>query len=309
MSMSTKKKGMKKMQNNPSIIDLWEKKMETLSPLIYTGDLKAEFIDAYVSDHEIIDSIIVNKYHSRVAKTSKESSWNNLTRAFLYSKKYMLETLYKTMFYEYDPLENFNAHEEETTENDNTRIDDFVKGALSSNGSSITGSQELTESYNKGETQQHTKSGSHIDNITTNGNNSTNDSTTSNVAPYEDSSQHPKEWVQKNVNGNNSGTQMNSYGDHITEINDSPRHDTQTTNAGQRHDTFEHHEGTRSDSGTKVEDLYQRRVLNRAGNLGVTTSQQMLVSEREDAAPFDFWKIFAREFVAFCCLPYCEGVY
>lgn len=286
---------------NPTITEIWLQKMETSEPIVYTGNLTAEFITAYKKDFETIDAIIANKFGSRVTKTGRNiKSWNSLTQSFIYSKKYMLETLYKTMFFEYKPLENYSMNEVETIKGDNTIIDNFVKGSQKNVSKLTTGAQEQREKFDKGETQQHTKSGSHIDQFT----NNNQDNTVSNVAPYEDSSQHPKDWVNKNVNG----SQTNSYGDHITEVNESPRHDLTTINSGERNDNAETTEGQRSDDDTKIEDLYTKRELNKGGNAGVTTSQQMLVSEREDAAPFDFWYRFAQELVYFCCIPLCKGV-
>lgn len=278
---------------NPTINEMIIKKSEIGEPLIYSNAITAEFLDAYKKDYEIIDNIIGTKFGERVIKVETIPAWNVLTRSFVYSKKYMLDTLYKTMFYEYNPLENYNAHEEETTTGDNTIIDDFTKGEMVTNSELNTGQSHTHEKTDFGETKTNTKDGSHIDTMGTN--------TVSNVAPYEDSSMHPKEHVDSNT--------VNQYGDHIISTDNSPQHNTNDVTTDAKSDTSKTTEGRRSDTGTKVEDLSTKRVLDRSGNIGVTTSQQMLVSEREDAARFDFWYIFAQELVYFCCKPLCDPVY
>lgn len=277
---------------NPTINEMINKKAETNEPLIYHNAIKADFLDAYDKDYGIIDNIISTKFGDRRVKTESIPAWNVLTRSFVYSKKYMLETLYKTLFLEYNPLENYNGHEEETVTGDNTIIDDFTKGEMITNSELNTGGSHTHEATDLGETKTNTKDGSHIDTLGTN--------TVNNVAPYEDSSMHPKDWSDINT--------VNRYGDHIVSTDNSPQHNTSDIVTDAKKDTSKVTEGRRADSGTKVEDLKTTRVLDRAGNLGVTTSQQMLKSEREDAAPFDFWYIFAQELVYFCCEPLCEPV-
>lgn len=103
-----------------------------------------------------------------------------------------------------------------------------------------------------------------------------------------------KNTVTNNVSNSGSVTEQNTafnsgLADHAKEIS---VNDTITNGSGST---------TEKESGTSKRDLKHKRTGRAHGNIGVTTSQQMIQSERE-VAMFNIYDIIAENFVENFCL-------
>lgn len=171
------------------------------------------------------------------------------------SFRYKYKTLIETVTVEYDPIENFNGMEEETT----------IRGGYD-------GTENPTVYKNK------TKSGER--NVTsTVGETSTTvnygaATVTDKVSP--DASEN---WRNKN-----QSSSMPHADDTITDA----RTDTQKADA--------------AEDVAELDPTITVHKLKRHGNLGVTTTQQMLKSSREDIANFSIADEMAKDFVHLFCL-------
>lgn len=173
----------------------------------------------------------------------------NLVDAVLTEKKYEIDTLYNTTILEYNPIENYNSTEKETT--------------------TLSGSEIDTKSGS----ETHTRTG--------------NDSTTytggTTTTPTGSTSVTRKE------------TAFNEPSDLATSSQDVTSYDGMSTSEvyNNRADTNSHDETeTATYNNLKNERTFNNRknerTFERKGNIGVTTSQQMLEQER-NIALFSVW--------------------
>lgn len=158
------------------------------------------------------------------------------------SLKYTIDKLYATLSLEYNPIENYDRHENWT----DTRTPD------------------LTTEYNGGDTL--TMAGGET----------------------EAREQHS---IERQVSADNTGAYFPSE----KTIEDP---DTTTTTFNGRTDTRVYNDRTDKQTGTD-ENKHEGRVH---GNIGVTTSQQMIQSERDDVAYYNFIDDVARMYGEKLCI-------
>ena len=158
------------------------------------------------------------------------------------SLKYTIDKLYATLSLEYDPIENYDRHENWT----DTRTPD------------------LTTEYNGGDT------------LTMTG------------GETEAREQHS---IERQVSADNTG----SYFPSEKTIEDP---DTTTQTYNNRSDTRVYNNRTDVQTGTD-ENKHEGRIH---GNIGVTTSQQMIQSERDDVAYYNFIDDVARLYGEKLCI-------
>lgn len=177
----------------------------------------------------------------------------NLVDAVLTEKKYEIDTLYNTTILEYNPIENYNSTETETTTLSGSEID--------------------------------TKSGSETHERT--GNDSTTYAGGTTTTPTGSTSVTRKE------------TAFNEPADLATSSQDVTSYEGMSTSEffNDRKDTNSHAENeTATYNNLKNEHIFNNRknerTFERKGNIGVTTSQQMLEQERSIAL-FSVWQHIA----------------
>ena len=210
------------------------------------------------------------------------------------SRKYTWGKLYETTLLEYNPIENYSMTEREnaTTESTNTQgaqtnTDTNDYGAISVAKSEILGAQTNTETATMGEQAKLTTM-----NI---GEQVTEGSTINETAPY---SSEGYQSDTKSIDSVTSGAKSDSTQEHndaYTNTNEQTfgaKDNTYTTTTDGRKDILKKEIGSKSDTNNSTNN----RELTRSGNIGVTTSQQMLESERQ-VAMFNFVQIVAREVV------------
>lgn len=230
--------------------------------------------DAVVEKPSILQQAIVNWY---------------------WSHKYQYETLYNTTLLKYEPLQNYDRTEETEDTTNRTGAHDTTYGSRTdtstANNTTSVGAQE-----NSNTDKEVTEIGT-IKTIT--------DSATSKkgsevsekeVAPYDSETYYNQEKDTLTYNNrndeNNSTTTTNSRTDSRTNNNTETlgaREDSATSSTSNNY-------GEHTDATSKNEDETYKHKSRMYGNIGVTTSQQMLEAERE-VAYFNFVSIVAHDII------------
>lgn len=234
---------------------------------------------------------------------------------------YKYATLLATEGFEYNPIENYNMIEEET--NGHTKGQQINSDLL---GHSVTRTfaDTNTQTLNNSDTLTHNNSdtltlntsdartsGATISGSSTATEGARTDTDSKSVYGYNSNAAVPSEsgqavkGSQENTGSSSStssgsdtllrtGTETTAHSGTETTAHSGTVADAHTgTIADAYTGTDTHTEGSRTDSGT--------RSLTRSGNIGVTTSQQMIQSERE-VANFSFLGVLTSDLVNSFCL-------
>lgn len=228
------------------------------------------------------------------------------------TKKYTYEHLYNSTLLKYEPIENYDRLETitDSTIKDTTGSTDY---GLQNTTSSITsdnvdGAQKndntTTEKMEYGETTTVIK-----DKLTKSGKERSTDNgkkvSERNVAPYDSETYYNQE---KTTDSFDSYSHTNELLDRIDETNSTvnvpAKTDNKTTtvveNIGEKTNTqtatSQQQQQAHTDTVTGKEETTYKHENRTHGNIGVTTSQQMLESERE-VALFNFIGIIAHDII------------
>lgn len=228
------------------------------------------------------------------------------------AKKYTYERLYNSTLLKYEPIENYDRIETTTdsTTKDTTGSTDYgVQGTTTSMTSdSVDGAQKNdntnTEKMEYGETTTIIK-----DKLTKSGKERSTDNgkkvSEHEVAPYDSESYYNQE---KTTDSFDNYSHVNELLDRIDETNSTvnvpTKTDNKTTtvveNIGEKTNTqtttSQQQQQAHTDTVTGKEEVTYKHENRTHGNIGVTTSQQMLESERE-VALFNFVGIVAHDIV------------
>lgn len=230
--------------------------------------------DSVINNPSILQNVIVNWYNSH---------------------KYQYETLYKTTLLKYEPLQNYNRTEEVEDTTNRTGTDDTTFGSRTdtstTNNTTNTGAQDNTNTDN-----ETTKIGT----INTETNSSTSkkgsESNEKEVAPYDAETYYNQE---KDTLSFTNRTDTNTSAT-TTDARTDTRTNNSTEKIGARIDTTESSTsntfGGHTDATSRNENETYTHTSHMYGNIGVTTSQQMLQSERE-VAYFNFVSIVAHDII------------
>lgn len=209
--------------------------------------------------------------------------------------KYQYETLYNTTLLKYEPLQNYDRTEEVTDNTERTGTDDTTFGSRTdtskTNNTTNIGAQDNTNTDN-----ETTKIGT----INTETNSSTSkkgsESNEKEVAPYDSENYYNQEKDTLSFNNrtdtNNSTTITNARTDTRTNTNNEKVGAREDTAESSTSNTF----GGHTDETNRKENETYTHKSHMYGNIGVTTSQQMLQSERE-VAYFNFVSIVAHDII------------
>ena len=229
----------------------------------------------------------------------------------------------------YDPLNNYDRTEEYT----DTHTGKYDKSIDSSLSGSDTRSDDFTRTDNLTQSDDHTRTDNltqsddhtRTDNLSqsddhtrTDDLKSTNDVTTTNdVSAYNDSAYSPKDKQVVDQDGSNTGTQRNAgtttntgtQRNAGTTTNTGTQRDAGSTtntgtqrNAGSSTDTYSDTNNTDENGNDSWTNIHKARLF---GKIGVTTSQQMLLSELDQAAVWNLYEHISDLFVTeFCIMVY-----
>lgn len=234
---------------------------------------------------------------------------------------YKYQTLLATEGFEYNPIENYNMTESESGSMDKgQQIDTTLHGhqlqRTHANSDTRTFANTDTQTLANSDTLtlntlEGRQSAAHITGSSSSTEGARSDSTTKSMYGYNSASGVPSD-----TEGFSKGSQQNSAtsGSDSTGTETIQRTGTETTaHAGTITDGHtgtiaDAHTGTITDANSGTDTMTSgtrkdthARSLTRSGNIGVTTSQQMIESERE-VANFSFLKILTEDLVNSFCL-------
>lgn len=227
---------------------------------------------------ESIDNYIVSFYPTRVICDiygSETDSIKLLTvaciNAMYKSREWQYNKLFDSLSLIYEPLNNYDRTETETVITDSTQDTTVKQGAQTNTTSGNINVGARSDS-----------------NTTTNIAGARNDSNTNILSVSPSDEKNTFYGKEKNENSAQIGQQTTSI-DSTNNLGAQNTTNSATDNIGERNDS-------KKDVGNVVVD----RTLRTKGNIGVTTSQQMLQSERE-VAYFELIKIIAHDTVNAIC--------
>lgn len=230
--------------------------------------------------------------------------------------KYNYTRLYNTTLLEYNPIENYSMTEEgtDTTSSSGTKTDDLGAYSDTTSGTDTTTiTDSKTEKIGAYDDTSTSTTTSDIARLTTNTNNATTDTGSETherkVAPF-DSETYAEQELNTDTfkdrrNVTNTETTVHPHTDTTTKRDTTTggarenSYTTTTTDALQH--GMAHNISSRSNSYTDESNGTTTHTFTRSGNIGVTTSQQMLESER-DIAMFNFIGIVAHDIIKSICI-------
>lgn len=210
----------------------------------------------------LVDSLIVENNLTDNSKTMLAMSIFSI-----YSNKW--SRLYRILSLEYEPIENYNMTEIEKTTSTNENTDTITTNTTNSNDvtETNTGTNTANDSENTTGKNAITDSRTIVENNSVTNNNSLYGfNSTSGVNADSQNGTETRNTTDENTHNDDlKGTRTNEHSENIN---------TSKVTA-QKNDIKDVKDGTHTENGS------QDRTLTRHGNIGVTTSQQMLNSEIE----------------------------
>ena len=230
--------------------------------------------------------------------------------------KYKYSKLYETTLLEYNPIENYSMTEEgtDTTSASGTKTDDLGGYSDTTSGTDTTTvTDSKTEKIGAYEDTSNSISSDEIDKLTTNTTSATantgSETHEKKVAPFDSDT-----YSEQELNTDTFKDRRNTTNE---ETIVSPHTDTSntrnTTKGGARENSYTtnttdslqhgmtHNISSHSNLYTDESKGMTTHKFTRSGNIGVTTSQQMLESER-DIAMFNFIGIVAHDIIKSICI-------
>ena len=265
-----------------------------LSDLVAWAELPSDFTAEQVllyAEHKF-DNMLMRDY------TLHEL--NSLTYFWHIANRYKFNGLAESTKFDYNPIENYNRTETETVE----RSPDITRETETTETPRVATSQQSTRTPNVTETDTHnlmtTEGGTTGDAITET--NSETSGATGKVAPFDSALFNNATQNDVTASGSGSTSETITHGKttadtgtltHTTAGTDTTQ--TTTTHTGENRTTR-----AETETGTDTTE----RTANIAGNIGVTTTQQMIEQERR-IVDFVFLDLYLSAWVA----EFCAGVW
>ena len=241
------------------------------------------FLDVYFANYRAFDTTISSKQGSRMLLFDDDETNDSLLLAVPYMNKYKWSKLHDTLLLEYNPIENYDRQEKSTRKPDLTTVRHY------------NGSEKTT--YSGAETNTQTGS---TDRVKSGGETTTEKPGV--IRTHERNSYNPAEPTLE-YRDSDSGTNISdtTYKNlTVTEKYNAIQHKKDFVG---RNDLKEYQ--NREDTETvQGQDVTESRIH---GNIGVTTSQQMIQSERE-VASFNYILTVLNDVVNDICSMLYEGV-
>lgn len=200
---------------------------------------------------------------------------------------------------EYDPLYNYDRMEEITigrkgsdSRSENASSTSTASDSTSNNSTSTTGTTEADAK--SGNTKSETKGSTSPAQTTT--------TKTNTVAAYDSSTYQPKEQTTESLVLNTAGSDSTDSEGSYNEVNNRQADETNSRSENGVSQRSENSSANKNEVNQRTED--ETHTAHLYGNIGVTTSQQMLQSEL-DIARFNLYEQIADLFVEeFCIMIY-----
>ena len=177
----------------------------------------------------------------------------------VYGKQWVKQ--WDTLSLEYNPIENYDMIENEQEENAN---EENINQSVTNNGSvNVTGGSDTTDTLTQTGTISNERNGNNTAENSGDTDNSVYGFNSSEASPSDSQSQ------------SQTGTQT------IKETDTETRDTTDTRTIGETNHSDTTTNGKNTVTGTNTDKRNINRTLTRHGNIGVTTAQQMIESERQ----------------------------
>ena len=232
------------------------------------------------------------------------------------ANEYRYNTLYSTIIQEYDPIENYKMIEEITVnyQGDEKTVNQFI--GKEKNTINYKGEESTVDSKSGTDTNVLTKSGTESNSLSKSGSENVNESdtrgdvtTTTKKAPFDSENFYNESQdltSQSKADVKNTTTTFTDRVDNNTttfanrtdneQITYNSSNNINKSFNGRSDENIKEFDGRADESLKSFMDRKDVTTHTRSGNIGVTTSQQMLVSERL-IANFKFVDIVARDIV------------
>lgn len=238
-------------------------------------------IDIPAPDRDVLVAHILRRTANLEIFYPNFQTLKDAIRIWSITNRYKWLHLWETMHYDYNPIWNKDAHYEEEEHFSRDLKDEYGE----TTGSDTDGTYEDEERGNKGSTT--TESGTK--NTTTSGTkNSTNTNAISsyNINGLQD---RERDTYTETTSGteNTTTSDTTGYTENTSDVQD-----------GTYHEDFAGTKNSTNDATGTTDTLRKRREY---GNIGVTTTQQMLEAERE-LATFNWYDMVCDSFIAEFCI-------
>ena len=232
------------------------------------------------------------------------------------ANEYRYNTLYSTIIQEYNPIENYKMIEEITVnyQGDEKTVNQFIGKEKST--INYKGEESTVDSKSGSDTNVLTKNGSESNSLTKNGSENINESstrgdvtTTTKKAPFDSENFYNESQdltSQANEDVKNTTTTFTDRVDNNTttftnrtdneQITYNSSNNINKSFNGRSDENIKEFDGRADESLKSFMNRKDVTTHTRSGNIGVTTSQQMLASSRQ-IANFKFVDIVARDIV------------
>lgn len=249
---------------------------------------------------EMLWTYLLHKYGGMLMRDYELAELTFLTMIWHHANEYKFNGLAESTKFDYNPIENYNRTETETVE----RSPDITRETETTETPRVATSQQSTRTPNVTETDTHnlmtTEGGTTGDAVTET--NSETSGATGKVAPFDSALFNNATQNDVTASGSGSTTETITHGKttadtgtltHTTAGTDTTQ--TTTTHTGENHTTR-----AETETGTDTTE----RETHIAGNIGVTTSQQMIEQERQIV---DF--VFVDLYLSAWVMEFCAGVW
>lgn len=249
-------------------------------------NIKKDYLTEYYANSEIYDINMYTMYKSLILNNTIEECisddnitlYNNIIKSVITINDYKYSTLYKTTVLEYNPIWNVDGKSV-------TTYGMYSVGNVIGNNTVTTIYGEHNDSYVLG-SKTDTSVNTYGERVNVNGARVTTD--TKSVSAYDASTFSD---TDKNVTNQTEYTDTaNSYKDNFTNTSGQA---TNTTKYGKIENTVNN--SARNDNQTFSE---HKDVIERQGNIGVTSTQNLIRQER-DIALFAFYNIIFNDIINF----------
>lgn len=285
-----------KLTSNPFINNTLIGMGDAVCEQVFQDNLK-DYIEKNFGRRNILDSIIEDCETDEDLTLYIKEICSNL---YLINH-YKYQHLYDTTVAVYNPIENYRMTETENSEGGSTHSKTFSKQAHTD-----TVQESLSKNSYTDTTSNTFDKGTHTDTETDTNQYGAQKETTDNgangaivnthsVAPFDSDTMHPESSDSNGVSAVNKIAYTDTLGKQ-TVVGSSQDTESGSNVYGARSETNSATNvyGAQSDTDSGTETNTNERELTRSGNIGVTTSQQMLQSER-DLAMFSLYKIVAKD--------------
>lgn len=249
---------------------------------------------------EMLWTYLLHKYGGMLMRDYELAELTFLTSIWHHANEYKFAGLAATTQLDYNPIENYNRTETETSE----RTPDISREIETTETPRVVTSQQSTRTPNVTETDNHnlmTTEGGTTANATT-GTNSETSGVTGKVAPFDSAIFNNASQNDVTASGSGSSSETITHGKttadtgtltHTTAGTDTTQ--TTTTHTGENRTSR-----AETETGTDTTE----RTAHISGNIGVTTSQQMIEQER---AIVNY--IFLDVYLSAWIVEFCAGVW